>query len=459
MPKPWEKYQSDGPWSKYQQPAAPESDDGFSVGEMVSNIPGSAKKMATDAYHAVTHPAETMDAIRRLGHGAAQKLVEILPELPADTSMMDPSLIQALETDHTAVAEAFGEALYERYGSVDNALNTLEQDPVGVLVDVAGVVTPLTPKGGAALNPINLTKNLAAQTVASATPKSLPARIYESVAKFGTTLSPDQRQAMIRTALKYEIAPTNKGVAALEKIIDSFDAQIDSLIEQASKGKTVPRGEVYRYLKDLKKDRGGFQFDAPGDLQVIDDILMEFEEYARSNLPGQVNAAELQRFKRGVYKRINFDAKHSKGTPAGEELRKTVARGAKDTLEELAPEVGDVNRQMGDALELQPHLQRSAGRIENRNRWNLGQPLSVTSGSVVGDALGAPGVGAALGTAVAALSDPKIRTTVALQLDKAIKTGALERFLSDNPGLSAAELVAILSGRTTQTSPQEEPAQ
>lgn len=437
-------------------------DDDFSFSEMVSNIPSSAKTLVSNVATAVTHPVQTAKGLKGVAEGVAQHTADAL-EIPQSAKGVVPfmaplfSWLSSGDEDKRPYADAVVQGIKDRYGSVANAKKTLEQDPVGVLVDVASVVSGTGAlKTGSAINPINVTKGAAKVAAKSVIPKSAPARMYESVAKFSTTLPKAQREAMISTALKYGLNPSNKGVDKLASIIKSFDDKIDDLIRASDDaGKTIPRQSVYKHLGDLRRQKGGFKFGAPDDLKAIDRMVGDFEKYAKRLLPDRVTAGQLQQFKRDLYDSINWDAKRLTGTPIKEATYKSVARGAKEGVEQLVPEVGPTNKAMGELLELQPALQRAANRIENRNLIGLQAPVEVGAGAAAGQALGVPAVGGAIGTVAAILGIPKLKAANAIRLQRLIDSGYVEAYLRNNPAVSAAELLTILGGRATESGLQD----
>lgn len=99
------------------------------VADLARNIPGSARKVATDFYNAVTNPSETLAAAKNVGVGALQKLGVMGGE------------------DKTQFADAVGNYVSDHYGSWDKFTKSLRDDPVGTLMDVSTVFS----LGGGAL--------------------------------------------------------------------------------------------------------------------------------------------------------------------------------------------------------------------------------------------------------------------------------------------------------------------
>lgn len=100
---------------------------GFSLGETVKNIPGSAGRFLGGIAGAVTHPVRTVKALAGVGAGAVEKLI---PGEQAEEKYID-GLVDVYK---------------QRYGGLDETLKTIENDPIGVLADLSTVLT-----GGAAI--------------------------------------------------------------------------------------------------------------------------------------------------------------------------------------------------------------------------------------------------------------------------------------------------------------------
>jgi hypothetical protein len=90
--------------------------------------------------------------------------------------------------------------------------------------------------------------------------------------------------------------------------------------------------------------------------------------------------------KKFVYDAINFDAKAaSQLGQVGVQGKKAVGRGLRGGLEEVAPEIGAINRTLGDILEARPYIQTAA------EKYTGGKMRSRLLGKV--EELGARGAG------------------------------------------------------------------
>ena len=449
-------------------------DDGeFSTGEMISNIPSSAAELGKNLYTAVRHPVKTGKGMASLAGGiidkGAEELIQALPEgvvesiNQANNWLADKGVpltelptenAKDVKFDDSGMADALGQHVMARYGSWDAFKDTLERDPVGVAADIAGLVSGAgaltgsakTAQVGAALDPINAALKTAKLGIGKAVPKNMPAKMFERTAKFSTTMKDADRAKLVKTALENKVSPSYRGVSKLQGKIDSLNSTIDGLIFGAEEsGKMIPKGAIFKHLKALRKEKGGPLIEGGADLKSIDSIAGEFNKHLVAIKADKVSPSQLQAIKQDIYKKINFDAKNLRGTPIKESTYKALGRGAKDALEDVAPSVGPANKHLGELLELQPHLQRSANRIENNNLIPLNAAVNIGVGAGAGG-----GAGAGVGALAALLETAKPRAALAQWLYNTKKMGAAD-LLKNNVPMSQARLAAIMAGRQEAT--------
>lgn len=89
----------------------------------VSNIPSSAGQMVSDIASAVAHPIDTAENLGAVGKGVLQKVGLWSGD------------------DSVKYADAVGKFFKDRYGSEDGIKQAIAKDPVGVLADVATVIS------------------------------------------------------------------------------------------------------------------------------------------------------------------------------------------------------------------------------------------------------------------------------------------------------------------------------
>jgi hypothetical protein len=426
-------------------------DDGFSVREMLSNIPSSAAGVASDFAHAVTNPVDTGRAVAQLGGSVLEKIGRNFEEFALGEDIPPtPGKEDA--------ANAVGQFYKDRYGSLDAIKQTAERDPVGMMVDVAGAGSasriPGLSRVAAAVDPINAVAR-GGQAALKAIPPNLASKMYDTAAKFSTTLPQAKRESLVRTALEHGFLHTQGGVRRISSRIDLLDAQLDDLIEQAGRaGERIPVNRVFDHLSELRKSRGGVRLGAAEDLNAIDKIVASFQSHLDNlgqQMGGRITALspeQLNEFKRSAYKDINWDAKRLSGTPVKEDTYKAMARAAKDAVSEAVPEASEINRLLGELLELQPHLIRSANRIDNRNFISLDTSIKTGAGIAGGAAVDATGTGAAIGLAASLLGNPKVKPRIALAL-KRLRDGDV-RWIDQHIGDPAVRAAIVLAGNAEQ---------
>lgn len=423
-------------------PPQPDSPVDFDVGEMMSNIPGSAIQLGKDLIAPILSPIETGEALLDVGEGLRQKAIRNINELATDRELPK----SALEGAPDAIAEHFR----NRYGSIDKFKTTAMEDPMGALADIASIVYPaasitkskaLTQAANVA-NPLTAAVNIPKAAAAKMIPENLPGKLYESAAKFSTSPKVD-RKALIKTALEGGYMPTERGLAKLSSVMDTIDVTVDSLIDTATEsGRTIPKKDIFKNISILYKEAGDMNIDAVADQKIIRDYVSKFNKALTDSGKTNFTAQELQKLKRSTYKKINWKKGQQKGKMAKEEVRKSVAEAAREGIEELIPEIGPLNKAWGDLLELEPHLQRSAARIENLNKI----PLSGAPNVGVGAMVGGP-VGAAAGLAVNVFDMPKVKSWLALKGFNAQQKAKIETLLEGNPEFQEILLAAVQSGR------------
>lgn len=402
----------------------------FSVGEMVSNIPSSAKQFAGDIVQPFIHPVDTAKAIG------------------------------SLFTDESARSN-MADFLRDRYGSLDNVKNTVEKDPVGFLADVstiltaggglaarapgvAGKVGSVVSKAGMASDPLNVVKTAgraSGRALGQLVPSSVPQKMYESAAKFSTTLPQAKRTEMTKTALEYGIMPSAKGVDKLGGLLGDFDTKITGLIDEATaSGKTIPRSAVYRHLREVRQNLGGVKIEGGQDLRQVSRVAKMFDQHMKKLGKDTLTPTELQAFKQDAYQRINFDAKNLKSNKGTDEARKAMARAAKESIEQVAP-VKDLNREFGRLLEIKDPIERAASRIENRNIVGISAPLNIGAGATAGGQ-----AGAAAGTLLSILEQPKAKARLAIAL-RNLKAAGLEGLLDQSAVATLTQQGLFQAGR------------
>ena len=390
----------------------------FSAKETIKNIPGSFKREVENIAAAITDPKATLTGLYNVGAGAIQKLI--------------PG-----EQGKEKYAEALGQFYVDRYGSKEQFLKTLQQDPVGVMGDASMFLTggamalpkvgKTVGKIGAAIEPLNVATNIALTGGSRLLPKTVAPRLYESAAKFGTTIPTKQRERMVETGLKEQIKLSQKGLDKATSKIDDLGNRMDTLINNATDANVkVPASEIFRFIDETKQSLGGPRIEAAKDLAEINKITKDFQKYLTKIKTKELTPRQLQDFKTDAYKRIDFQKAPEKPSVAKEETYKSMSRAAKESIEQQIPEISAINQEYGRLKELLPSLERSVARIENRDILGIGGGVKAAGGRAVGG-----DVGAVIGAGQGILEMPKVKSNIALDIYRR-QNQPLQSFIDNN---------------------------
>lgn len=398
------------------------------------NTPDSAMRLGNDLITAVTNPVETAKGIGNIVVGAGQKLV------PGE---------QGKEPYADAVAKFYS----ERYGSLDKLKESFMQDPVGVLVDFAGATalagktTQLAGKAakiqgladfgkagvqvGTAVDPMRaITAPIGAvgKSVLSGTPE----KMYQSSAKFSTTIPERDRTKLARTALDERVMPTLQGVDKTRSLIDDLNTQIATKIDNAvQNGQTIQIDDLFTHFDELRKDAyltGTPTKNINAINKVERDIRLANEALGR----GELTAKQAQKLKQNIYRDLN--TQYGKASvPASAQAQKAVARAAKEQIELVHPEIKSLNAKEGDLIKLLQAIEKSSSRIANRDMAGIGVPIKTGAGAAVGG-----DAGAMVGFVQGILDSPLVKARLAIVVD-GIKNGRYTKNMTVERGIMAQE--------------------
>ncbi|NIT13980.1 MAG: hypothetical protein GTN99_07000 [Candidatus Dadabacteria bacterium] len=374
----------------------------FSFKKMVKNIPSSGKQFAKDITYPFIHPVQTAQSVQTLGQGLLEKA---LPEIQTAEGGFGP-------TENEQVANQVGGMLKNRYGGWENIQRTLQNDPVGLLADVSGLLS----MGGAAVpgklgkttqligktvDPFNLITNTGMKTVGKMVPKGKPVSMMTQAVKWPISKKTPlwKRNKWSQTMLDEGIMPSYLGLKKAWDTIDDLNSKIDDLIEVAEKsGKKIPRKKVFRYLDDAKKsiaEKGAGGLDEMKQMDAFRDNLEG--AWAKYNMD-EFTPTQLQEFKKDLYSITNYETQNLKSSRGTTSARKKTAKAAREDIEQMAgPEIRDLNAREGRLLDMTDALEPKAARIENRNTLPLTLGTNTGAGAIIDYTLGLPGVGTALG--------------------------------------------------------------
>lgn len=418
----------------------PEDDEDvdFDLMTAVKNVPGSAKQYGQDIWNAVTSPVETAKAFGGMASGGFNQLQRTIQEV-ASGAEIEP------EPGQEEMWNAVKQVMVDRYGSVDKFKQTMMDDPVGAMADIATLAAPLAKVPGVAgqvgrIGQMGDLGNAASKVVragAKAIPDGTAEKLYGKAAKFGTTLK--NRERVIDTLIRERVEPTKAGIKKFETKLAETEAALGNAIADATeRGELIPKEKLYQYVDDLFDSKGGVKAEGLRDqgkvVKVVGEVMDNISD-KKMLTPAEVQAFKVDLYDK-IYKRqLSSDA--NKRTGVKTETQETIARGARHALEDVTPEAADINRLLGDLYTSRKPLSQSTARIDNAN--------VIPTRSLFAGAAG--GWKAAL--AAAFVDHPKLKSKLAFAIDS-LKKGDIT---AAEKGLNSNEIRAAL--RLSEMSQEE----
>jgi hypothetical protein len=481
---------------KWVPSTPPDQPFDFDAGQMVANIPGSAKQLGKDMLQTIAHPILTAKTIANVAIGLAAKLA---PK----------------KQYQEKYADAVGQMIVERYGSIDKFQRSFQNDPVGVASDIAGiamgvggVAKTLGASGGkiakagnilqrtsAAADPVNLAAwgaNRAVQTIPKvrAATQGMANNLMASATKFPTSKrSNSLRQASVqdanvKTMLREGLLPNEKSLGKLQMRIDDVGAQIDALIDNAPPDAEIKLSDIIDYLDDAAGE-----VDIPGN-PLAGKYSTKFEGVKRglvesaadksilSQLQDAIDSAVLASDKRAAMAALdsylddvaqngtltvkqtqkakqllgqvqNFDAKPGASTFENQRALDAVRRGERSGLEAIEPDLKSLNAQQGGLLSLQEDLPRAVRRIENKNVIPFGGLVGGGAGFLMADSIGG-GMGTLAGLILGAAQTSGGQARAALLLQRMVNSGQMSPMQAANISKLLPLQAAKGAGRAAQ---------
>jgi len=251
----------------------------------------------------------------------------------------------------------------------------------------------------------------------------LPERMYQSALKPSLSArNLPKIQGQVATGLKEAIPVSNAGVSKISGLIRDLRQTITNTIKSNPEATISPEAVGAR----LKSSGKGFgeQVLPNADLDAIAAARSQWLNRfvirdSEGNITGfkQIPVEEAQGMKQGTY-RVNAK-KYNELSSAQMEAEKALARGIKEELENIFPDLKGLNAREGALIELRNQLVRAVGRTKN---WEVFTPgLYGTLGGIgVGAAAGWE-AGGATAAVMSLLRNPVVKSRLAIALTKAAK--------------------------------------
>lgn len=303
----------------------------------------------------------------------------------------------------------------------------------GKVAEGAGEATGL----GLSLTAPEALKNVPVPAMVKNAAGKLSERVYQSTLKPPpASFTPEEVESMVKTGLQHEIPISEAGLAKVETLITDLNNKVSAEINAApptgAPRPVINRLQVASRLGDVGQTFGE-QVLPEEDLATIQKAGEEFTAPGKSkNLTPQ----EAQAQKVGTYRQLK--GKYGELSSARIESEKALARGLKEELEVIFPEIKGLNAEESQLLGLNEALERAANRIGNRDVVSLGGKIIAAGGAALGGTLGAGRAVSDAGAAVGAessvgaisgalgalaihhiLTDPTIVSKMAIAMNKA----------------------------------------
>ena len=412
----------------------------------VSNVPSSGALYAKNVYQMIRHPVQTAETTGKAAMNIAGPGIERL----LDPNKEIDSVIPYPEADMISL-------LKQRYGNLDAFKETLANDPVGTMADISSVFYPASKaasgmgfartattleKASQVTEPMNLLKaggGIMRGAATSLIPKGVPSRLYESAVKLSTALPIEQRRRIVNTALEKQIMPTYNGLSKLNRGIDSLNTEISSMIDTAAAaGEKISLDRLFKGFDDLEQnilEVSGEPITGFNKFESVKDEIKQANEMIGRN---ELTVKEAQKMKQRIYRELEKEYNRVSLHPISAEARMAVARNLKEAIEEIIPEVKELNANESELIELRDAITRATERIRGRDLLSLGTTAKAAGGAAV-----AGGPGLATGLLLGLMdSQPIIKSKLGLVLSKIKSKG-----FKTKPTLLGAMLGLYQAGR------------
>jgi len=195
--------------------------------------------------------------------------------------------------------------------------------------------------------------------------KSLARRLYSSVLKPVGKLA-NKEGEIVETGLREGVKITKAGQRKAASLIEELDNYVDEIIQSGkAAGKKIDIQNVSTAIKDLKRvyrsGFGGEEIIQNIDDFVIKNITPKLEKYGR-----YVPIEEAMDIKKGTYQIVK--EYYDKFTPNIEkEIKKQLARGVKDEIARVVPEVAEITPREGQIIKLKEAIDYAVKRLNKKD--------------------------------------------------------------------------------------------
>jgi len=414
--------------SKAAYPPGQRPEGDLDLGEVVSNIPRSAVKLVNDTASALW-PGNWVNIGKGMGNlalGGYENLTGADINLPG-------------VKERAGLLDATGDAVHNAYGNWNNFKGTLEQDPLAPVSLLAAAGTgggslaakaalPFSKSANMAnkvtqvskaIDPLNFMTNMTKGVLLNPigrgivnSPSMKPEHLYNQVAKLSAPKGKDL-QKILWKAVDKKIEPTYAGYQRLEALAQDVEFKIDSIIKAVPEGhRGVPVSQVLSGIDSLKgKAKKDSAVDSNRDFSQInavtkawlDPILARHHKKHNYNPettfwpPNQtppkkppepmISVRDLHELKKNLYIESKYGLARGVYEPSASAARKTMAKSAKELVEQNVSDGSNLaakNKDWGELIDLANSIKPRADVNNRLNSMNLGIPLAIEAGEALG---------------------------------------------------------------------------
>jgi hypothetical protein len=403
MSKPWEEYQSSAPTQQGQQSGPWESyaTEEKSLAGFGENAVNSAVEFGTDF---IQMPKDVLTMAADLGIDTWGAVFNG-GEIDVDTDNPTAAGFKALMTEEGRAA--LGEYYADRYGGMDNFQNSLYEDPVGVISDIAMIAMPAMAakniaKGASKVgvkgadsvadafevaqktldkfDPINASGLAFTTAVNKLAADDYATKLYQEIIKPSNSIPQDTKSQIINHMLETGVTPDMRGANNAQARISDALAQSDELIEGSTE--TMPASDMLGYYEgQANPSQQTIDMDASAIARAkaaqarIDQMEPHFSPVGEE---GPVYRPDLTAEQvRGQRRTADDQVKYDKGGRANTssdaaKLNKGQADYLRETLGEMVQEIQPLNRQISMDIPAKEFAELAAQKAGNNNTIGLG---------------------------------------------------------------------------------------
>ena len=320
--------------------------------------------------------------------------------ITGDTNTPSMAGIQALTTEEGR--EALAQYYKDRYGGAENFQNTLYEDPVGALSDLAQFAVPtavakrvakvaqkadVPGSGGVAeafenaqrliekADPINAAALGFSAGVNKLAADDYATKLYQEIIKPSNTIPQEVKSQIINHMLDTGITPDMDGANAAQARISDALAKSDDIIEGSTATMPADRMLTY-YANEANPTQAQIRQDSTqiGRSAVAQRRYDELEDSFIADQP--MTAQEVRSQRRAADDQVKYDRSGQANTSSDSaKLNKGQADHLRAELGEMVPEIRPLNEQISRDIPAKEFAELASQRSGNNNTIGLGAKI------------------------------------------------------------------------------------